>query len=286
MSGEHGGRFERVVLSPSSGWFAVVASERGREGILRRISDTFCYLGQREPIGQEKVARERHPPVREILHWRLSQGLLEDPCERRPGHQRDPRQLLDGPRPTCVLVDRLQRARQTLIRSGAKPCRGTGAARQARSETEHDQQIEQAVEHGLLSRLRMRHLSRQHRDDAVDRVIDARREGEHTGQRINQAGSDIACELIGAAEKHRSLRTQLDFAGGVQSAKLVGRDARRPWLMRNEVVRSSAHKREIARSQRHGFLASLGPEPYLPLDDRMDGKLDSGQPQPPRRVRR
>jgi hypothetical protein len=133
----------------------------------------------------------------------------------------------------------------------------------------------------------MGHLSRQQRDDTVDGVIDARGESEHRGQRINQPGSDIACESIGATEEHRSLRTQLDiFPGGVESAKLVGRDAPRPRLVGDEVVRSSAHECEIARSQRDRRFAPFGPEPYLPLDGRVDGKLDPGQPQPPRRVRR
>jgi hypothetical protein len=50
------------------------------------------------------------------------------------------------------------------------------------------------------------------------------------------------------------------------------------------VVRASAYERDVARPQGYGRLTLLGPEPHLPLDDRMDSKLDSRQPQPPRRV--
>jgi hypothetical protein len=109
MTAERRRSVERVMLPPSSGWLAVVAAERGRERVLGRIPDTLGDLSQRKPIGQEKVARKRHPPVREVLHRRLSEGLLEVSCKRRPRHQSDPCQLFDGPRLLGVLVDRLQR---------------------------------------------------------------------------------------------------------------------------------------------------------------------------------
>jgi len=69
---------------------------------------------------------------------------------------------------------------------------------------------------------------------------------------------------------------------GVQGTKLSRRDTVRSWLVSNEVVRSSADKRQVAWRKLKGIVVSFRPKPGVALDHRMDGKLDGArQPEPP-----
>ena len=60
----------------------MVTSERGREGIGGGVAGALRDLSQGEIAEAEMVSRESHAPLREVLHWRLLECLLERACER------------------------------------------------------------------------------------------------------------------------------------------------------------------------------------------------------------
>ena len=60
----------------------------------------------------------------------------------------------------------------------------------------------------------------------------------------------------------------------------------RAWLVGNEVIRSSADKRQVTWRQFQGIVVPFRPEPGVAPDHRMNGKLDGPRkPEPPWRDR-
>ena len=78
------------------------------------------------------------------------------------------------------------------------------------------------------------------------RIVDSGGEGEDWWQGVDQRGTDVACELVSAAEEHRALRAQVRLVGGVVAAELVVGNAGRSGFVSDEVVRSAAHQREVS----------------------------------------
>jgi hypothetical protein len=88
------------------------------------------------------------------------------------------------------------------IASGLLPARGRGALLKASAHGQHQQDIEQAVENGLLPRRRGAQLPGEQRDDVVQRIVGGGSQQQGRRQRPDQATANITGESVGAAQEY------------------------------------------------------------------------------------
>ena len=179
----------------------------------------------------------------------------------------------------------LERSRQPWIGRAAKPCRRLRAGRESAANAQHDQHVQQPVEHRLPARRCMGQLARQQRHHAMNGIVDARGDRQQRWQRSNQARADVASEAIGSAEEDGGARVTLILVERAPTPEFLRQRTRSARLVRDEMVRPATHQRQIpgAELERLIFL-TVYPQPRMPLDNGMHRKLDRArQQQAPRR---
>src|SRR5258708_10680142 len=79
--------------------------------------------------------------------------------------------------------------------------RGRRALRKASAHCQHQQDIEQAVENGLLPWGRAAQLPREQRDDVVQWIVGGGTQQQGRRQSLDQATANVAGESVGAAQE-------------------------------------------------------------------------------------
>ncbi len=107
---------------------------------------------------------------------------------------------------------------------------------------------------------------------------------EYRGKRIDQLLSDIAGELVSAAEKHGRVLVAGPLIVQSPSSEFLIGQTHRSRAVSHAVVGTTTDERHIAGQKLAGSPWVVEPEPGVALDDCMDGELDgAGQAEPPRR---
>ncbi len=186
------------------------------------------------------------------------------------------------------------------IAGGAVPVGGVGfGAREPGAQHGDEQQVEQAVQDGLLTGLVLDDLVGEQRDDGAVPLAVA--QDEQPGQGAQQAPADLAVEVVGARQQdgpavggvapradaeaealHELRAVRVEAAAGLVG---IDRDLRgRGGIVGHGVVVGPADDRDIAGADRHRFRVVVQ-DPRVAADHRHDGErglvLD---PQRPRRV--
>jgi hypothetical protein len=95
--------------------------------------------------------------------------------------------------------------------------------------------------------------------------------------------SDIAGELVGAAEKYGRVVVAGPLIVQAQSSEFLVAQTHRSRAVGDAVVGTTADERHIAGQELARSPWVVKPEPGVTLDDGMDGELDgAGQAEPPR----
>ena len=101
----------------------MMASECGGKRIGGGVAGAAGYLGQAEVPGPQVVSGESHPPLRQVLHWRLTESVLECSSERRSGKTAERGEVTNGPGVAGVGVDRSESELKSGIFRGVIPAR-------------------------------------------------------------------------------------------------------------------------------------------------------------------
>ena len=123
----------RLTASPGRRRCAVLAPERAAEGGIGLVAHVLGDARQRRVAAAQQIGRQQHPPLRQVLHRRAADQLLEALGQHRPRGAGRARQLLQRPgvRGAACAARSARRRRSGRSRPPASRC----ALRPARSCT-------------------------------------------------------------------------------------------------------------------------------------------------------
>jgi hypothetical protein len=137
----------------------VVASERGGEGVRGCVAGAVSDLVEGQFAGTEVVAGQGHPPVCQVPHRCLAECAFEVAGEGGTGQPAQVGELGHGPWVARVGVDRVQGRTEPGIGGGLIPAGCGRALLKAGPQGQYQQDIEEAVQDGLLTGARVAQLS-------------------------------------------------------------------------------------------------------------------------------
>jgi hypothetical protein len=158
---------------------------------------------------------------------------------------------------------------------------GTLTQRGTQGLDQHD--VEESVEDRLLSGCRARQFSREETDGIVKWIVIGSWQMEYRGKRVDQLLSDIAGELISAAEKYGRVVVAGPLIVQAPNSEFLVGQTHRSRAVSDAVVGTTLDERHVARQELARNPWVVEPEPGVTLDDGMDSELDgAGQTEPPR----